>query len=102
MFMIDPIEYAPEWLKNVAAAVNGMLPFPIINPKAVAFVRIYENPTDVRLRNKVDETKNMLRGLVHDLEAPVLTAEFFGHELKNLGFDPVGAQFVQKFCVLII
>ena len=97
MFFIEPKEYAPEWVKNLAEKQG-------VDFKICAVMRDYgrEAKQYPALRNRLDEITPMLRGFVGNLEAPVSIHKRKGAELyRENGFEAVGAQFVADYMILL-
>jgi hypothetical protein len=97
MTTIERIETAYDYMKAIAATME------IEKPKAIAVIRIYDADPQKHpvLRDRTEETAAMLRGLVGDLDAPVAEKVMTGAEMKPLGYDTVGAAYVQKFKILV-
>lgn len=90
--MIQPMVYAPEYIKNIAAVVAP-------DAKAYAMFRMYF-PSDEneypQLRDRTAELTAAVKGMAGNDNARVAT--FKGNEMFNtFDFDAVGAEFVATF-----
>lgn len=103
MFLIEPAEHAPRFLKAViahhAASRRTKDDF-----RAVVMAKRYVN-ADVEkhpaLRDRTGEFKIMLSGF-GDGSSVVASTRMEGHELAKFGFLPVGAQFATTYDILWI
>jgi hypothetical protein len=88
--------YAPKEVAKIAEERVG-------SPRAYAMIRMYGDSQYVALRDRTDEFKAALRGLVDDLKAPVYHFDYTGRELHDLGAEwVVGAGFSQTFRVMFV
>ncbi len=98
MFLVEPYAHAPDWLRALADRFPPDTPS---GPRAVAF--ILHRPGSPGLRDRGPEVAAMLRGLVADLEAPVRVTSGTGNAFRDMrvGFDPVGAQFMSSYKLMV-
>lgn len=90
--IIEPIEYASQFIKNVAADYAP-------NAKAVAMFQVYDASSAEKypvLRDRTEELSKAVMGMAEETvwQSIVLTGKELFH---NHGAEIVGAQFVQKF-----
>jgi len=95
MIMIEPFEYASDFVKNIAKAAR-------INPSAVAVIRLYKSTGDYpRLRDRTDEMSAAVSGMSGKDRSEVVTMTYTGKEMYDqFGFEAVGAQFAADFRII--
>lgn len=95
MIMIEPFEYASDFVKNIAKAAK-------INPSAVAVIRLYKSTSEYpRLRDRTDEMSAAVSGMSGKDRSEVVTMTYTGKEMYDqFGFEAVGAQFAADFRII--
>lgn len=96
MFIVEPFDFACEFVKNIAAAAN-------IKPTAYAVIRMYDadpvkHPV---LRDRTNEMVGAVSGMSGKDRSEVIIMDFSGSELhREFGFNAAGAQFAAQFRVI--
>ena len=95
MIIIEPFEYAPDFVKNIAKAAN-------INPSAIAVIRLYKGADEFsRLRDRTTEMSVAVSGMSGKDRSEVVTMSYTGKEMYDqFGFEAVGAQFAADFRII--
>ncbi len=93
----EPIRFVPEWMAAMATRTKPGARF-------VAFVRMYEDAgreTRTSLRDRTEEVRAMMRGMVGDLEAEVGEDMRTGAQWYEEGFRPMGGAWTQAFKLMV-
>lgn len=96
MFLIEPFKFAPEFVKNIAAAKH-------IKPEAVAVITIHDSdPTEYpALRDRTHEMIAAVSGMSGKDPSEAVTETYIGSQLaKEFGFKAVGAQYIHKYRII--
>lgn len=105
MLIIEPAQYAPEFLKKLVAEHNAAMGRDPLDFSAVVMARRYETISAERhpaLRDRRPEFRMMLEGF-GTLDYHLGEARYTGAELhEKFGFQPVGAQFACVYDILWI
>ena len=90
---IEMLEYAPPYIKAITESIP--------NATAYAMFRLYDaDPNKYpSLRDRTKEMSLAVTGMSGNTEPTVITAT--GRELTEYGFDAVGAQFVQRYAIIV-
>lgn len=105
MLIIEPAQYAPEFLKKLVAEHNVAIGRDPHDFSAVIMARHYDSASAERhpaLRDRRPEYRMMLEGF-GTLDYHLGEARYTGSELfEKFGFQPVGAQFAYVYDILWI
>jgi hypothetical protein len=103
MYLMEPGQYAPDYLKKLVAAHNAENGEPRARLEMVAIARRYESSdpkTHPALRDRTPEIARLLKGYVGS-GSTVRSASYTGAELHSkFGYDAVGAQFSHTYDLL--
>lgn len=98
---IEPFEFAPEWIKNMVAPHK---------PEIFAWFRLFNEDMATKypaLRDRTKEVKQMIDGYItvgqthRAADCVIVEHTLTGAQLKEYGFDAVGAQYAQEFRIIV-
>lgn len=104
MLSIGYMKYAPEWIQNFTND-NGGFQIPVNDEKqgkrAFAFFQMFPDATVEKypaLRDRTEEMEKAVQGMA-ECNAVIVCVKR-GHEWKEYGFEPVGAQYANTFALV--
>ncbi len=94
---IGLLEYAPVYVSSVA---SRFMP----GASVFAFFRQYPNSDVTKfpsLRDRTDELTKAVKGIMWDQTKEIVCIEFSGLQLKSYGMDPIGAEYIQRYKIIL-